>query len=135
MITKYLIHQKVYNYFHRLVLIFTPKISIFYCSRQTAFFGSRHVFALMGFLGLASAYMMRNNLSVAIVDMVKTKPVDNATSFFSRNKGVALNASEQCEDDGSGGVEVIYIAYSVNTQLINSIGKLCCITHIPFGAK
>lgn len=35
-------------------------------------FGSRHIFAFMAFLGLAVTYMMRVNLSVAIVDMVRT---------------------------------------------------------------
>nr|CAH0105411.1 unnamed protein product [Daphnia galeata] len=57
----------------------------------------------MGFLGLASVYMMRIKLSVAIVDIVKTGPsVDNATSFFGRSGGTsASNNSAQCEDQGS----------------------------------
>ncbi len=57
----------------------------------------------MGFLGLASVYMMRINLSVAIVDMVITEPLNNVTTFFGRSGGAATNASEQCEDDGSDG--------------------------------
>ena len=71
-------------------------------------FGSRHVFAVMGFLGLASVYMMRIKLSVAIVDIVKTGPsVDNATSFFGRSGGTsASNNSAQCEDQGSESSEV-----------------------------
>jgi hypothetical protein len=71
-------------------------------------FGSRHVFAVMGFLGLASVYMMRIKLSVAIVDIVKTGPsVDNATSFFGRSGGTsASNNSAQCEDQGSKSNEV-----------------------------
>ena len=36
----------------------------------TGFFGTRHTFAVMAFLGLAISYMLRVNLSVAIVDMV-----------------------------------------------------------------
>ena len=35
-------------------------------------FGQRHLFATLGFLGLATVYMMRVNLSVAIVDMVNS---------------------------------------------------------------
>lgn len=40
--------------------------------RFKAGFGSRHVFALTAFFGLAAVYMMRVNLFVAIVDMVRT---------------------------------------------------------------
>ncbi|XP_046451173.1 putative inorganic phosphate cotransporter [Daphnia pulex] len=71
------------------------------------FFGSRHVFAFMGFLGLASVYMMRINLSVAIVDMVRTPSGDNATSFFGRSGGTsASNSTEQCEyEEDSGSSE------------------------------
>ena len=59
----------------------------------------------MGFFGLASVYMMRINLSVAIVDMVKTpQPIDNATSFFGRSGDVPSNGTEgQCKDEGSSG--------------------------------
>ncbi len=68
---------------------------------NTDLLGSRHVFAFMGFLGLASIYMMRINLSVAIVDMVKTESM-NATSFFSRGGDEPGNFTEgQCEDQGS----------------------------------
>jgi hypothetical protein len=70
----------------------------------------------MGFLGLASVYMMRINLSVAIVDMVKTGPasVDNATSFFGRSGGTsASNNSAQCEDQGSKSNEVcIFVSFA-----------------------
>lgn len=72
--------------------------------RPDGFFGSRHVFALMGFLGLAAVYMMRINLSVAIVDMVRTP---NTTTFFGRSGsgGSSGNGSEQCENDESGDSE------------------------------
>lgn len=44
--------------------------------------GNVHVFVLMGFLGLCTVYMMRTNLSVAIVDMIKphTQPPNNDSS-------------------------------------------------------
>lgn len=58
----------------------------------------------MGFLGLAAVYMMRINLSVAIVDMVKTP---NATTFFGRSGGSSGNVSgEQCIDEGSDSSDV-----------------------------
>lgn len=62
----------------------------------------------MGFLGMAAVYMMRINLSVAIVDMVKTPDSTNATSFFGRSGSSSEggNFTEQCEDQGSGDSEV-----------------------------
>ncbi len=47
---------------------------------QSGCVGTRHVFAVLGFLGLASAYMMRVNLCVAIVDMIATP--DRKTAPF-----------------------------------------------------
>ncbi|XP_045026535.1 putative inorganic phosphate cotransporter isoform X1 [Daphnia magna] len=44
------------------------------------YFGSRHKFAFMAFLGLAVVYMMRVNLSVTIVDMVRM-PSSSATTI------------------------------------------------------
>ena len=64
-------------------------------------FGCRHIFALMGFLGLASVYAMRINMSVAIVDMVKQSHRSASTSFFS--SGSADNSSDSCPDNGDGG--------------------------------
>lgn len=54
---------------------------------------------------MAAVYMMRINLSVAIVDMVRTP---NTTTFFGRSGsgGSSGNGSEQCENDESGDSEV-----------------------------
>jgi len=47
-------------------------------------FGARHMFALMTFLGTVIAYMLRVNLSVAIVAMVnRTQPITPESSFMS----------------------------------------------------
>lgn len=54
----------------------------------------------MGFLGLASVYAMRINMSVAIVDMVKQSH-RSSPSFF--GSGLADNASDSCPDNGDGG--------------------------------
>ena len=43
------------------------------------FFGQRHIFALMTFTGLTISYMLRVNLSVAIVDMVNRTRTTNQT--------------------------------------------------------
>ena len=82
-------------------------------------FGCRHVFALMGFLGLASVYMMRINLSVAIVDMVKTEPTaghssnqfDHPSLFFADFHPLDAtsdsNDTLQCEDNSENGGQVL----------------------------
>ena len=56
--------------------------------------GSRHVFAFLGFLGLATSYMMRVNLSVTIVDMVST----SGPKGFRYNSSSA-DPSDQCPTD------------------------------------
>jgi len=53
-------------------------VSIKYVLLLSDYFGQRHVFAFMAFLGLSAVYMMRINLSVAIVTMVNPNP-SNAT--------------------------------------------------------
>lgn len=40
------------------------------------YFGARHLFAILGFLGFANVYAMRVNLSVAIVAMVNNTAID-----------------------------------------------------------
>jgi hypothetical protein len=62
--------------------------------RATGRLGSRHVFAFLGFLGLATAYMMRVNLSVAIVDMVST----SGPKGF-RYNGSSADPRDQCPTD------------------------------------
>lgn len=46
-------------------------------SISAPWFGARHVFALMGFLGFVNVYAMRVNLSVAIVVMVNNTAIDH----------------------------------------------------------
>ena len=108
-------HTPVY-YFN----IITP--TNFHVFNHADVFGSRHAFALMGFFGLASVYMMRINLSVAIVDMVKTpQPIDNTTSFFGRSGDPPpFNDTEgQCKDEGSGGSGVWFFGICIY-QIHNS---------------
>lgn len=53
---------------------------VFLCARLPALFGRRHFVTLMLFLGMANAYVMRTNMSVAIVAMVKhPTPANNDT--------------------------------------------------------
>lgn len=49
---------------------------------------ARYTFALLGFLGMANVYMMRVNLSVAMVAMVNSSAIASA------------NVSDECQVDG-----------------------------------
>ena len=74
----------------------------------SASIGSRHIFVFMAFLGLSSVYLMRTNLSVAIVDMIKTtpSPPDNNTANGNSSSflfGIATHHDD--EDDYSGIIE------------------------------
>ena len=77
-------------------------------------FGARHVFSVMGFLGLSLVYLMRVNLSVAIVDMINsTTPLSpiSEPSFFS------INESETCPNDNEQGGE--NVSFKKNNRIIN----------------
>ena len=59
--------------------------------------GTRHTFALMAFLGLTISYLLRVNLSVAIVDMVNRTRIIHPT-YSSLNPSDA-NSSSLCAVD------------------------------------
>ena len=66
------------------------------------YFGTRHVFGLMAFIGMVIAYMLRVNLSVAIVVMVnrtRTSEPDSYSSYSSVIQG-ASNSSSVCPSSG-----------------------------------
>ena len=65
--------------------------------------GSRHVVTLMLFLGMANAYVMRTNMSVAIVAMINHTAIVNteddevvASKCGTTNTTVSGRASEPC---------------------------------------
>ena len=62
----------------------------------TGFFGTRHTFAVMAFLGLAISYMLRVNLSVAIVDMVNRTQILHPTATVIPSDA---NSSSMCTMD------------------------------------
>lgn len=70
---------------------------------SAAWIGSRHVVTFMLFLGMANAYIMRTNMSVAIVAMVNqtalerdpTIPDDECDGYYTPN----ANSTEQVSDD------------------------------------
>lgn len=64
----------------------------------TGMLGSRHFVILMLFLGMANAYIMRTNMSVAIVAMVDQKAI-NGENNTSSNECLDQNAEVPIDDD------------------------------------
>ncbi|KAF7994577.1 hypothetical protein HCN44_004049 [Aphidius gifuensis] len=92
--------------------------------------GSRHFVILMLFLGMANAYIMRTNMSVAIVAMVDQKAV-NGENYTSSNECLDQNAEVPIEDDKSNG------SFKWDTKeqgwLLSSFFYGYVVTQIPFG--
>lgn len=61
---------------------------------------TRHVFALMGFLGFANVYAMRVNLSVAIVAMVNNTAITNNTLVNSSTTCPVVSNVTETQTDG-----------------------------------
>jgi hypothetical protein len=60
----------------------------------------------MAFLGLSSVYLMRTNLSVAIVDMIKTPPPDNNTAINNTSPPFFFMADD---DDHSSSINSVVL--------------------------
>lgn len=69
----YLPYTFIANSYRILILLFLMFFLLFpFISYQClAWWGTRHFVTLMLFMGMANAYVMRTNMSVAIVAMVK----------------------------------------------------------------
>lgn len=76
--------------------------------------GSRHIVTLMLFFGMANAYVMRTNMSVAIVAMV------NHTSI-TESKEPVLNECEKESAHESAGNDTSTLAVSTTSKIIFSL--------------
>lgn len=94
--------------------------------------GTRHVVTFMLFLGMANAYVMRTNMSVAIVAMVNHSAIINqhdnepVTSECSENPYV--NSSDSSSSDGEFAWDATLQGY-----LLSSFFYGYVLTQIPFG--
>lgn len=67
-------------------------------------FGTRHFVSFMLFLGMANAYVMRTNMSVAIVAMVNHTAIEKETELF----------DDECPDTDYGSSHVsIFLFFHV----------------------
>ena len=70
--------------------------------------GTRHVFSLMAFFGLAVVYMLRVNLSVAIIDMVnQTHTIDPVDDNLTQLCPVPDKYIEDIETNASVNISIL----------------------------
>ncbi|XP_015122844.1 putative inorganic phosphate cotransporter isoform X2 [Diachasma alloeum] len=93
--------------------------------------GSRHVVTFMLFLGMANAYVMRTNMSVAIVAMVNHTAINEEHDVVVNECGTNPNDTEDAHDPSADG------EYEWNSTkqgyLLSSFFYGYVLTQIPFG--
>ncbi|XP_058788720.1 putative inorganic phosphate cotransporter isoform X3 [Phymastichus coffea] len=102
--------------------------------------GTRHVVTFMLFLGMANAYVMRTNMSVAIVAMVNHTAIIKAEDGHNETQvsecGEAFDSLNGTAEDGDGGRSSDgQFAWDARLQgyLLSSFFYGYVITQIPFG--
>ncbi|XP_076244130.1 putative inorganic phosphate cotransporter protein picot isoform X2 [Calliopsis andreniformis] len=92
--------------------------------------GSRHIVTFMLFLGMANAYVMRTNMSVAIVAMVNHTAITETEEIPTNECGYenTVNASHNAASDG----EFVWDS-TMQGYLLSSFFYGYVITQIPFG--
>ncbi|XP_034945293.1 putative inorganic phosphate cotransporter isoform X2 [Chelonus insularis] len=99
---------------------------------STSRFGSRYFVTFMLFLGMANAYVMRTNMSVAIVAMVNHTAIKDDTHEPSTNECPGIIAENINEQDNS--TDGPYVWRSTHQgYLLSSFFYGYVITQIPFG--
>lgn len=112
----------------------THRLMFLFCFHFKARIGTRHVVTFMLFLGMANAYVMRTNMSVAIVAMVNHTAIQtqsNETVVNECNSG--LNSTQEAYEeehsrDGKYNWETPQQGY-----LLSSFFYGYVLTQIPFG--
>ena len=126
-------HQRVTTFSFFNCCFFIRHLSFHF---QGNYFGCRHIFAMLGFLGYASAYMTRVNISVAIVDMMHhSAPTDSDESFGNSSDFCTAPMSTTFGWPTTGGVAHVnyhfflsfffkhdFDLYCVSSRLENSTG-------------
>lgn len=102
-----------------------------------AWFGVRHVVTFLLFLGMANAYTMRTNMSVAIVAMIDhsaldkdpTVPDDECDGFYTPSLAAGMKAAEQMDDMS----RLFRWSAAQQGYILGSFFYGYVITQIPFG--
>ncbi|XP_050096909.1 putative inorganic phosphate cotransporter isoform X1 [Anopheles aquasalis] len=94
-------------------------------------FGSRHYVVFMLFLGMANAYVMRTNMSVAIVAMVNQTAIEKESELLDDE----CPDTDYGEDTGSDPADDGEFVWSTSMQgyILSSFFYGYVITQIPFG--
>ncbi|XP_011501855.1 PREDICTED: putative inorganic phosphate cotransporter isoform X2 [Ceratosolen solmsi marchali] len=102
--------------------------------------GTRHIVTFMLFLGMANAYVMRTNMSVAIVAMVnhtaimnndETEPITNECAVTESNANASWHELENLKHSSSDG-EFVWDS-TLQGYLLSSFFYGYVLTQIPFG--
>lgn len=98
--------------------------------KRRAMVGTRHVVTFMLFLGMANAYIMRTNMSVAIVAMVNHTAITESHIEYTNECGDdrSSNSTENTSSDG----EYVWDS-KMQGYLLSSFFYGYVITQIPFG--
>ncbi|XP_014246329.1 putative inorganic phosphate cotransporter isoform X2 [Cimex lectularius] len=110
----------------------TPRVEIEEMVAQKGWFGTRHVVTVMLFLGMANAYTMRTNMSVAIVAMVNQTalPKDPTIVTDECGEGPLINKNDSHVHHKDG-------PFLWNTEeqgyILSAFFYGYCITQIPCG--
>ncbi|XP_063974434.1 putative inorganic phosphate cotransporter isoform X2 [Diachasmimorpha longicaudata] len=99
--------------------------------KPKALIGSRHIVTFMLFLGMANAYVMRTNMSVAIVAMVNHTAINEEHDVGTNECGTNSNDPDDAHDPSADG------EYEWNSTkqgyLLSSFFYGYVLTQIPFG--
>ncbi|CAG9102021.1 unnamed protein product [Plutella xylostella] len=110
------------------VLVWEPACEDQRSVRYTGGLGTRHWVTFMLFLGMANAYVMRTNMSVAIVAMINHTALPVQHEAMDTECGVPYNASDSASQDGP------YVWTStLQAYILSSFFYGYVITQIPFG--
>jgi ACS family sodium-dependent inorganic phosphate cotransporter-like MFS transporter 5 len=103
--------------------------------KKSGWFGTRHFVTFMLFLGMANAYVMRTNMSVAIVAMVNHTAIEAKVS--SHDEPIDTECGDVAIDRGNGSLsendgEFVWET-DIQGYVLSSFFYGYVITQIPFG--
>ncbi|VEN51312.1 unnamed protein product, partial [Callosobruchus maculatus] len=106
--------------------------------KKKGWFGTRHFVTFMLFLGMANAYIMRTNMSVAIVAMVNhtainaANPHGGGSTTVDDECGIIIDANSTTKKDTTADGEFVWET-DIQGYVLSSFFYGYVITQIPFG--
>ncbi|KAL3285321.1 hypothetical protein HHI36_019430 [Cryptolaemus montrouzieri] len=121
------------DFYNAKYTVVTVDDTVDVAKKKPVWFGTRHFVTFMLFLGMANAYIMRTNMSVAIVAMVNHTAISNKSaegpdSIDTECERFAVNESSHKEADGEFVWETDVQGYVLSSFFYGYV-----LTQIPFG--